>query len=185
MAVSAVLDYLRGRGVAFLVLPDPDSSSPEDTADHHDVSRDEMVRTVVMTNRFGHALMVVPWTRQLDTALARRAMHDPNAERTGEAELRSTMPEFDPASWPPLGLYLLMPTFIDREVADREQVVFPAGRPGTLVCLRTEELFRDDPVVITALTAESQSSEPVGTRRGNLWAVKPEPLGAERHTGAE
>ena len=82
------------------------------------------------------------------------------------------MPEFEPEFWPPLGLYLLMPTFIDREVADREQVVFPAGRPGTLVCLQTEELFRDDPVVITALTAESMAAEPVGTRRGNLWAVR-------------
>ena len=81
------------------------------------------------------------------------------------------MPEFEPELWPPLGLFLLMPTFIDREVADREQVVFPAGKPGTLVCLQTEELFRDDPVVITALTAESMAAEPVGTRRGNLWAV--------------
>jgi len=58
--------------------------------------------------------------------------------------------------------------------ADREQVVFPAGKPGTLVCLQTEELFRDDPVVITALTAETFSAEPVGTRRGNLWAVRSE-----------
>ena len=82
--MSAVLDYLRGRGVAFLVLPDPDSSSAEDTAERHDVDRADMVRTVVMTNRFGHALMVVPWVRQLDVALARRAMNDPDAERTGQ-----------------------------------------------------------------------------------------------------
>ena len=68
-----------------------------------------------------------------------------------------------------------MPTFVDREVADREQVVFPAGKPGTLVCLQTEELFRDDPVVITSLTAETFAAEPVGTRRGNLWAVRSEP----------
>jgi prolyl-tRNA editing enzyme YbaK/EbsC (Cys-tRNA(Pro) deacylase) len=183
--VSAVLDYLRGRGVAFLVMPDPDASVAEDTAERHEVPREEMVRTVVMTNRFGHALMVVPWTRQLDVTLARRAMNDPDAERTAEHELRATMPEFDPESWPPLGLYLLMPTFIDREVADREQVVFPAGKPGILLCLQTEELFRDDPVVITALTAESMAAEPVGARRGNLWAVKAETSDAEHRTSAE
>ena len=90
------------------------------------------------------------------------------------------MPEFDAELWPPLGLFLLMPTFIDREVADREQVVFPAGKPGTLVCLQTEELFRDDPVVITALTAETIAPEPVGTRRGNLWAVRADRAGHQR-----
>jgi hypothetical protein len=67
-----------------------------------------------------------------------------------------------------------MPTFVDREVAGHDQVVFPAGRPTTLVCLQTDELFGDDPVVITALTSETMKQEPVGTRRGNLWAVRGE-----------
>ncbi len=82
MHVSSVLDYLRGRGVAFLVLPDPDASSVEDTAERHEVARDEMVRTVVMTNRFGHALMVVPWTRQLDVPLG--APGDERSERRAD-----------------------------------------------------------------------------------------------------
>jgi prolyl-tRNA editing enzyme YbaK/EbsC (Cys-tRNA(Pro) deacylase) len=170
--VSSVLDYLRGRGVPFLVLPDPDATTIEETAERHSVVRRELVRTVVMTDRFGHALMVLPWARQIDIALARRAMNDPGARRASAEELADMMPEFDPDSWPPLGLFLLMPTFVDREVADLGRVVFPAGRPGTLVCLQTEELFRDDPVVITALTAETMAMEPVGARRGNLWAVR-------------
>lgn len=178
--MSSVIDYLRGRGVAFLVLPDPDSTSVEDTAERHDVARSEVVRTVVLTNRFGHALMVVPWARQLDLALARRAMNDPDARRAGEDELEEKVPEFDAASWPPLGLFLLMPTFVDREVADMDQVVFPAGRPGTLICLQTAELFRDDPVVITALTAESMGAQPIGTRRGNLWSLRAEDAGASQ-----
>ena len=173
--MSSVLDYLRGRGVPFLVLPDPAATQPEETAERHEVPTDELVRTVVMSNRFGLALMVVPWNRQLDLALARRAMNDPNAQRALDQELEEKMPEFEVDAWPPLGLFLLMPTFVDREVADREQVVFPAGKPGTLVCIQTEELFRDDPVVITSLTSETFAAEPVGTRRGNLWAVRSEP----------
>jgi prolyl-tRNA editing enzyme YbaK/EbsC (Cys-tRNA(Pro) deacylase) len=169
--VSSVLDYLRGRGVPFLVLPDPDATSLEETADRHSIGRDELVRTIVMTNRFGHALMVLPWRRQLDLPLARRAMNDPGAQRASDEDLRTKVPEFEPDSWPPLGLFLLMPTFVDREVARREQIVFAAGKPGTLVCLQTSELFRDDPVVITTLTSETMDAEPVGTRRGNLWAI--------------
>jgi len=170
--MSPVMDYLRGRAVPFVVFPDPEADSAEQTADRHGVDIDEMVRTEVVSNRFGFALMVVPWDRRLDIVLARRAMNDPDARLATPEELRDKVPEFDADSWPPLGLFLLMPTFVDREVAARDQVVFPAGKPGTLVCLQTDELFGDDPVVITALTNETMKREPAGTRRGNLWAVR-------------
>ena len=70
-----------------------------------------------------------------------------------------------------------MPTFVDREVAGRDQVVFPAGTPGTLVCLQTDELFGDDPVVITALTSDDDEA---GTGR---HAAR-QPLGGAARTGA-
>jgi prolyl-tRNA editing enzyme YbaK/EbsC (Cys-tRNA(Pro) deacylase) len=175
VTVSSVLDYLRGRAVPFAVFPDPDADDAERTAERHGIDIDEMVRTEVVSNRFGFALMVIPWDRRLDLSLARRAMNDPNARLATRDELTAKLPEFEADSWPPLGLFLLMPTFVDRDVADREQIVFPAGKPGTLVCLQTDELFGDDPVVITVLTNETMKREPVGTRRGNLWAVRGDP----------
>ncbi|MDH4113245.1 MAG: YbaK/EbsC family protein [Actinomycetota bacterium] len=173
--MTAVLDYLRGRAVPFVVFPDPEAELSEQAAERHGVDVDELVRTEIVSNRFGFALMVVPWDRRLDIGLARRAMNDPDARLATREELTEKVPEFDPESWPPLGLFLLMPTFVDREVAGRDQVVFPAGKPGTLICLQTDELFGDDPVVITALTNETMKQEPVGTRRGNLWAVRADP----------
>jgi prolyl-tRNA editing enzyme YbaK/EbsC (Cys-tRNA(Pro) deacylase) len=170
--VSTVIDYLRGRGVPFLVLPTPDATTAEETAERHAIHVDDMVHTVVVANRFGSALMVVPWTRRLDLGLARRAMNDPKVRPATDEELLAKAPEFDPDAWPPLGLFLLMPMFVDHEVADLEQVVFPAGKPTTLVCIQAEELFRDDPVVITALTSASIRREPIGSRRGNLWAIR-------------
>jgi prolyl-tRNA editing enzyme YbaK/EbsC (Cys-tRNA(Pro) deacylase) len=173
--MTSVLDYLRGRGVPFVVFPDPEATLVERTAERHGVDVDDLVRTEIVSNRFGFALMVVPWSRRLDLTLARRAMNDPDARLATREERSAKVPEFDPESWPPLGLFLLMPTFVDREVAGRDQVVFPAGKPGTLVCLQTDELFGDDPVVITALTTETMRQEPVGARRGNLWAVREDP----------
>ena len=173
--MTSVLDYLRGRGVPFVVFPDPDADVVERTAARHRIDAGELVRTEVVANRFGLALMVVPWDRRLDITLARRAMNDPDARPATPDELREAAPEFEADAWPPLGLFLSMPTFVDREVARRDQVVFPAGRPGTLVCLQTDVLFGDDPVVITALTDGTMKREPVGTRRGNLWSVRPAP----------
>ncbi|HEY7762314.1 MAG TPA: hypothetical protein VIC52_04805, partial [Actinomycetota bacterium] len=60
---SSVLDYLRGRAVAFAVFPDPEAALPEQTAERHGIDVEELVRTEVVVNRFGYALMVVPWER--------------------------------------------------------------------------------------------------------------------------
>jgi prolyl-tRNA editing enzyme YbaK/EbsC (Cys-tRNA(Pro) deacylase) len=173
--MSSVLDYLRGRAVPFVVFPDPEADVPEAAAERHGLDVDELVRTEVVWNRFGFALMVVPWDRRLDIGLARRATNDPEARLATPQERLERVPEFHADLWPPLGLFLLLPTFVDREVAGRDQVVFPAGTPGTLVCLQTDELFGEDPVVITALTNETMRREPIGTRRGNLWAVHTDP----------
>ncbi|HWC69742.1 MAG TPA: YbaK/EbsC family protein [Actinomycetota bacterium] len=161
--------------MAFAVFPDPEAALPEQAAERHGIDIDELVRTEVVANRFGFALMVVPWDRRLDLTAARRAMNDPEARPATPAELQDEFPGFEADCWPPLGLFLSMPMFVDREVANRDQIVFPAGIPGTLVCLQTDELFGDDPVVITALTSSTMQREPVGARRGNLWAVRADP----------
>lgn len=175
LSVSSVFDYLSGRSVPFVVFPDPEADVAERTAERHGIDVGEMVRTEVVSGRFGLALMVVPWDRRLDLMLVRRAMNDPSTRLATPEELIEKAPEFDVDSWPPLGLLLLLPTFVDRQVAARDQVVFPAGRPSSLVCLQADELFREDPVVITSLTSETRKQEPAGTRRGNLWAVRGDP----------
>jgi prolyl-tRNA editing enzyme YbaK/EbsC (Cys-tRNA(Pro) deacylase) len=173
--VSSVFDYLSGRGVPFVVFPDPEADVAERTAERHGIEVDELVRTEVISGRIGLALMVVPWDRRLDLTLVRRTMNDPSARLATREELAAAAPELDVDSWPPLGLFLALPTFVDRQVAAREQVVFPAGRPASLVCLQAAELFGEDPVVITSLTSETRKREPAGTRRGNLWSVRPGP----------
>ncbi len=173
--MSSVFDYLSGRSVPFVVFPDPESDVAERTAERHGIDVGEMVRTEVVSGRLGLALMVVPWDRRLDLTLVRRAMNDADVRLATPEELNERVPEFDVDSWPPLGLLLLMPTFVDRKVADLEQVVFPAGKPSSLVCLQASALFGEDPVVITSLTSESRKQEPAGTRRGNLWAVRADP----------
>ncbi|HEX7248157.1 MAG TPA: YbaK/EbsC family protein [Actinomycetota bacterium] len=173
--MSSVFDYLSGRGVPFVVFPDPEADVAERTAERHGVTTDELVRSEVVASRLGLALMVVPWDRRLDLTAVRRTMNDPSVRLATREELVAAAPELDVDSWPPLGLFLGLPTFVDRQVAAREQVVFPAGRPSSLVCLQASELFGDDPVVITSLTSETRKREPAGTRRGNLWSVRPGP----------
>lgn len=149
------MEYLIGRGLSFLVMPDPRPVGAEETARSHGLSPDELVRTEVIVSVAGPALMIVPATEYLDLELAQRALGDPGARPATHAELRALAPGCDIGAVPPLSLWLLAPMYVDPRVVERDQLVFPAGRTNILMCVQREELFRDDPYVVVPLTRAS------------------------------
>ena len=157
--MSPVMEYLQGRGVPFLVLPDPTATSVEETARRHGFPRDEVVTTVVITTRYGHALLVVGAGQEVDESLVVAALGDSDVRMAGERDLLRSYPEYEPGSLPPLGLFFQAPMYVDTDVARRDAVVFAAGRPGLGIRMLTKDLFRDDPVVIAPLTPESAAEE--------------------------
>ncbi|HEY7477798.1 MAG TPA: YbaK/EbsC family protein [Actinomycetota bacterium] len=159
--MASVLDYLLGRGLPFLVLPAPDVVSVADTIAAHGVNEGDVVRTEVMIGLMGPALMVVPGSRYLDLELAQVALQDPGARFATHAEIRSLAPDCEIGAVPPLSLFLLAPMFVDPAVAEMSKVVFPAGRNNVLIRMEREDLFRDDPYVVVALTRESYVPEPL------------------------
>jgi Ala-tRNA(Pro) deacylase len=157
--VSPVMEYLQGRGVPFLVLPDPAATTADETAARHGFPRDEVIRTVVITTRYGHALLVVGSGRDIDEALVVAALGDTEVRMAGERDLLRNYPEYEPGSLPPLGLFFQAPVYVDTDVARRDAVIFAAGRAGVAIRMLTKDLFRDDPVVIAPLTTESAEEE--------------------------
>jgi prolyl-tRNA editing enzyme YbaK/EbsC (Cys-tRNA(Pro) deacylase) len=153
--VSAIIEYLQGKGVAFTVLPTPQSESTLDTVRAHGVPAAELVRTVVMSYRFGFAIMVIPVEAELDATLVQAALDDPDAREATLREIAAHFEGLDAASIPPLGLYFLAPMWVDSSVADREQIAFGAGKPSLVIRMSGSDLFRDDPFVITPLIGRS------------------------------
>lgn len=157
--MSAIIEYLQGKGVAFTVLPTPQSGSTMDTARAHDVAAAEVVRTVVMQYRYGFALMVIPAEAEFNHYLAQTALDDPGAREATDREIAAHFSGLEPENIPPLGLYFLSPMWMDPQVAELERVTFPAGRSSLLIQMERTDLFRDDPFVITPLTGTSAQAE--------------------------
>ena len=154
--MSSVMEYLQGRGVPFLVLPAPQATEAVEAARVHGFSADEVVRTAVVTTRYGHALMVIPAGRELVEELVIEALGDDQIHMAGERDILRNYPEYEPGALPPLGLFFSAPMYVDSAVARREAVVFAVGRASLAIRMLTKDLFRDDPVVIAPLTRESQ-----------------------------
>jgi len=154
-----VLDYLQGRGSVFTVIPHPKAPTAEGEAHALGISPDEVVKTVVVIANYGPALMVIPASRRLDMELAAQATGDPQVRLATERELERQFPDYELGALPPLSMLLLAPMYVDPAVAERETIVFAAGRQDVSVRMATRDLFGTDPVVITPLTAESRERE--------------------------
>jgi Ala-tRNA(Pro) deacylase len=149
--MAAVLDYLQGRGVTFQVIPHPAASSPEEAASIIGVDPAEMANTVALIEALDVSLAVIPASDLLDPMAIAAAIGD-RARPADEDEIRHAFPDFEPGALPPLGLLLNVPMYVDPALIDRETIVFPAGRNTQAIRIRTEDLFRGDPIVVTPLT---------------------------------
>jgi len=151
------LDYLQGRGVTFTVIPHQKAPTAVGEAHTMGISEDEVVKTVVVIANYGPALMVIPASRKLDLGLVADITKDPQARLAAERELERAFPDYELGALPPLSMMLLAPMYVDPAVAERDRVVFAAGRQDVSVRMATSDLFGTDPVVITPLTAESRA----------------------------
>jgi Ala-tRNA(Pro) deacylase len=154
--VSALMEYLQGRGVTFVVIPH--RAEPHEP-DPWSFSSDDVVKTVVLLTSLGHALCVIPDGCELDLGLARRAVRDPSARVATIPELEDAFPDYEPGAVPPCGLFFLAPMYVDPAVLTRTSVVFRAGRHDLSIAMSTKALFRDDPVIITPLTRQTALAE--------------------------
>ena len=157
--MSAIIEYLQGKGMAFTVLTAPQSDSALDTIRAHGVPPTELARTVVMNYRFGFAMMVIQAEAELNPYLAQTALDDPDAREATLREVAAHFAGLDASCIPPLGLFFLAPMWVDPKIADRRQVAFAAGKPSLVIRMSGTDLFRDDPFVITPLTSESAQAE--------------------------
>ena len=157
--MSTVMEYLQERGVPFLVLPHSGAETVLDTARRHGFHTDEVVKTVVVTTRYGNALLVLRYDRDAVEELIVAAFGDEEVGMAGERDLLRNYPDYEPGSIPPLGLFFQAPMYVDTDVARRDAVVFAVGRASLAIRMLTKDLFRDDPVVIAPLTRESQEEE--------------------------
>jgi Ala-tRNA(Pro) deacylase len=157
--MAAVLDYLQGRGVTFQVIPHPAAESPAEEARAIGVDASEVAKTLALVSGLDMVLAVVPASGRLDTRLIRKAIGDEHARLATEEELRLAFPDFELGTLPPLGLMLEVAMYVDPAIMERETVVFASGRRTQSIRIRTEDLFRGDPIVVTQLTKRGKHGQ--------------------------
>lgn len=150
--MSTVTQYLHRHGLGFEEVHHPRAFRASDEATVVGVSPSDVVKTVVLDVRGGHALAVIPGSRRLDMRLVRNATGDPHAHLASEGEIAHDFPDYQLGTIPPLGRLLSVPMYVDTEVLSNSKVVFAAGDQTESIRVSTDELVRTEPATVTHLT---------------------------------
>ncbi len=157
--MSAVAEHLEGRGVAFELVPHDQTYTSVDEARALGIAADEVIKSIALKTSTGYVLAAVPAARRLDMKLVREAAGDKHARLATEDELERDFPQYELGGLPPLGSLLDVHVYVDPEVMQHETVVFAAGSQTESVKIRREDLFRDEPVTVAALTQHPEEGE--------------------------
>lgn len=157
--MSLVTDHLERRGVAFEVIPHVQAYTSLDEAQALGIAAGELVKTVVVNAASGHVLVAVPGYRRLDMTLVRKAVGDNHARLASEEDLARDFSDYELGALPPLGSLVGAHVYVDPEVMGHDTVVFAAGSQTESVKIRTEDLFRGEPVTVAPLSRHPEEAD--------------------------
>jgi Ala-tRNA(Pro) deacylase len=157
--MSIVTEHLENRGVAFEVIAHRQAYTSIDEARALGIAADEVVKTVVVTAAAGHVLVAVPGCRRLDMTMVRLAVGDNHARLATEDELARDFEDYELGAMPPLGSLVRSHVYVDPEVMDHDTVVFAAGSQTESVKVRTEDLFRGEPMTVVPVSRHPEDNE--------------------------
>ena len=141
--VALVSHCLRDAGIAHDVVEhQPTYSAIQEARAAHEEPR-HTAKTLLLHDRDGWRLAVIPADRRLDMAKARRLLGGTHRMRLAtEQEMHAAFPAFDVGAMPPVGSPLPLPEAVDVRLIYRDHVVCAGGDHRHAVRLDPRDLVR-------------------------------------------
>ncbi len=142
MAIAiSVQQYLSSNGVQYDSIEHRRTGSSSESARVSFVSPDSLAKGVVLRNREGYLLTVLPSSQQADLDKVGDMLNQPVALAL-EDEIASLFPDCEHGAVPPVGSAYGMQTIVDKSLDDMDEVYFEAGDHRTLVHLSAAEFHK-------------------------------------------
>lgn len=125
---AAVTEYLDGFGVAYEVVEHALTLSAADEAQATHHAPAEVAKTVILQDRGGPILAIVPASERLDVHKLRDVLGAGRGLRLAtEDEIARDFPTIDVGAVPPVGPMLPRAEVVDRRLLDHERIVCAGG----------------------------------------------------------
>lgn len=141
MAIAAtVKDYLQKTGTPYSMVPHPHTWSSSDTAKAAHVPPEQIAKAVVLADKDGYVMVVLPANRHVDVeALSKKFGRD--LTLAPEFRIGSVFKDCDLGAIPPLGSAYGMTTMLDNCLIGLPEVYFEAGDHEDLILVDGEQFM--------------------------------------------
>jgi Ala-tRNA(Pro) deacylase len=135
-------EFLGAHGAVYEVLRHgPAVTAQEQAAESHTAGR-SMAKVVVVKERDGLALAVIPAMRMLDLGRLKGLIGHGEVRLATAEEIREAVPDVVPGAIPPFGRLYGLETYVDRELLNTREITMPAGDLETSIRMRADEYRR-------------------------------------------
>jgi Ala-tRNA(Pro) deacylase len=101
-----------------------------------------VAKTVILANKDGYLMAVLPAPLHVDLGAMRALLGQPDARLATESEFGSLFPDSETGAMPPFGHLYGLPVYVDRSLARDDEIVFNAGTHRDTIRMRFEDFAR-------------------------------------------
>jgi Ala-tRNA(Pro) deacylase len=131
-----IQDYLSQKGVSFTTHQHPPAYTAQEVAAEEHVSGKIMAKTVVVKAGEKYVMCVLPACYMLDMDKVAKAVKAKSVRLADESELADMFPDSEVGAEPPFGNLYDLPTIVDAQLAQDEEIVFQADTHRDAVRMR-------------------------------------------------
>jgi Ala-tRNA(Pro) deacylase len=142
MPVAKLKDLLDREGVKYVSISHSTAFTAQEIAAAAHIPGKELAKTVMVKLDGKMAMAVMPATVRVELDRLRQVSGAQHVELAGEAEFAQLFPGCDAGAMPPFGNLYGMAVFVDRSLADDEEIAFNAGTHAELIRMTYDDFER-------------------------------------------
>jgi len=122
-----IQDYLKQQGVQFVAHEHPPAYTAQEVAAEEHISGNMLAKTVVVKADKDYAICVLPASYKLDMDKVAKAVKAKKVRLADETEMAGLFPDVEVGAEPPFGNLYHLPTVVDKNLTEGDEIVFQAG----------------------------------------------------------
>ncbi len=119
--------YFQANGVAYQVQQHATAYTAQRVAESEHIPGKRLAKVVMVIANARPVMLVLPASYRVDLTKAGAALGDPNVRLAQENEFETVFPDCEVGAMPPFGNLYNVPVYVDRALAENEEIVFQAG----------------------------------------------------------
>ncbi len=120
-------EYLDENKVSYKVATHQEVYTAQEVAASMHVPGKDLVKVVIMRTKDKYVMTVLPADHKVNVDKVRTLLNDAEARLATEGEFKSLFPDCDVGAMPPFGNLYNVGVYVDKSLAEDEEIVFQAG----------------------------------------------------------